>query len=201
MLLMIDNFDSFTYNLVHYFQELGQVVVVVKNNEMSLSELIDLSPRYLVVSPGPCTPKESGISLQAIAHFAGRLPILGVCLGHQCIAEHFGGRVVRASHWVHGKSTPVHHGGKGIFENLKTPFEAGRYHSLVVNNDSLPDELEITAWTQSDGGTIEYIMGLQHKTLPIEGVQFHPESILSECGHDLLANFLKLGASARVKLQ
>ena len=190
MLLLIDNYDSFTWNLVQYFGELGADVNVVRNDALTLADIERLHPTQLVISPGPCSPNEAGISLTAIQHFAGRLPILGVCLGHQAIAQVFGGRVQRAAHVMHGKTSPIHHAGVGVFRGLPTPFAATRYHSLLVERDSLPPELEETAWTERDG-TRDYLMGLRHRTLPIEGVQFHPESILTEHGHSLLRNFLE----------
>jgi anthranilate synthase component II len=186
MLLMIDNYDSFTYNLVQYFGELGQDVEVFRNDEISLDEIASKQPQYLVLSPGPCTPDEAGVSLAAVGRFAGKIPLLGVCLGHQSIGQAFGGKVVHAAKLMHGKTSEVSHGGLGVFKDLPTPFTATRYHSLVVERASLPACLEITAET-SDGE----IMGLRHKTLPVEGVQFHPEAILTQHGHALLSNFLK----------
>ena len=188
--LMIDNYDSFTYNLVQYLQELGAEVLVHRNDQITIEEIEALNPDRLMVSPGPCTPNEAGISIAAIKHFAGKLPILGVCLGHQSIGQAFGGKVVRARQVMHGKTSPIYHSGVGIFRDLPSPYIATRYHSLVVEKDSLPDCLEITAWTQNDDGSMDEIMGMRHKTLPIEGVQYHPESILSEHGHALLENFL-----------
>ncbi|MEE3319656.1 MAG: aminodeoxychorismate/anthranilate synthase component II [Pseudomonadota bacterium] len=189
--LMIDNYDSFTYNLVQYLQELGAEVLVYRNDQITLEEIEALNPDRLMVSPGPCTPNEAGISIAAIKHFAGKLPILGVCLGHQSIGQAFGGEVVRARQVMHGKTSPIYHSGVGIFRDLPSPYIATRYHSLVVEKGSLPDCLEITAWTQNEDGSMDEIMGMRHKTLPIEGVQYHPESILSEHGHALLDNFLK----------
>ena len=186
MLLMIDNYDSFTYNLVQYFGELGQEVKVFRNDAISLAEIARLNPHYLVVSPGPCAPAQAGISLAAIREFAGKIPLLGVCLGHQAIGEAFGGRIVHAQRLMHGKVSPVHHLDRGVFRGLPNPLTCTRYHSLAIERATLPECLEITAWTE-DGE----IMGVRHKTLPVEGVQFHPESILTERGHDLLANFLK----------
>ncbi|MDP2573223.1 aminodeoxychorismate/anthranilate synthase component II [Vibrio penaeicida] len=191
MLLIIDNYDSFTYNLYQYFCELGADVKVVRNDEITLDEIELLAPSHLVISPGPCTPNEAGISLSAIEHFAGKLPILGVCLGHQAIAQVFGGNVVRAKKVMHGKTSPIQHIDIGLFEQLNLPLTVTRYHSLVVETESLPDCFEVTAWTQSSDGKFDEIMGFQHKTLPIEGVQFHPESIKTEQGHELLANFLR----------
>ncbi len=192
MLLMIDNYDSFTYNLVQYFSELGQEVKVFRNDEISLAEIEQLNPERLVISPGPCTPNEAGISLAAIKHFAGKLPILGVCLGHQSIGQAFGGDIIRAGQVMHGKISAIHHANIGVFQGLKNPYNATRYHSLVIDKRTLPDCLEITAWTENQDGSMEEIMGVRHKALAIEGVQFHPESILTEHGHDLLANFLKM---------
>jgi anthranilate synthase component 2 len=186
MLLMIDNYDSFTYNLVQYLAELGEDVKVVRNDEVGVAALEALHPERIVISPGPCTPNEAGVSLDVIRHFAGRVPILGVCLGHQAIGQAFGGRVVHAKTLMHGKVSPVHHGGAGVFAGLPSPFNATRYHSLAIERASCPAELEVTAWT--DDGEI---MGVRHRSLCVEGVQFHPESILTEHGHALLANFLK----------
>lgn len=186
MLLMIDNYDSFTYNLVQYFAELGEKVVVYRNDEITLEKIAELKPERIVISPGPCTPNEAGVSLPTIDRFSGDIPVLGVCLGHQSIGQAFGGKVVHAKQLMHGKTSPIFHNNQGVFRNLPNPFIATRYHSLVVERATLPDCLEITAWTE-DGE----IMGLRHKTRAIEGVQFHPESILSEHGHDLLTNFLK----------
>ncbi|WP_296032585.1 aminodeoxychorismate/anthranilate synthase component II [uncultured Alcanivorax sp.] len=189
--LMIDNYDSFTYNLVQYLQELGAEVLVHRNDQISLEEIEALNPDRLMISPGPCTPNEAGISIAAIKHFAGKMPILGVCLGHQSIGQAFGGQVVRARQVMHGKTSPIYHSGQGVFRDLPSPYTATRYHSLVVEKDSLPDCLEMTAWTLKDDGSVDEVMGMRHKTLPIEGVQYHPESILSEHGHALLENFLK----------
>ncbi|WP_434773169.1 aminodeoxychorismate/anthranilate synthase component II [Pseudomonas entomophila] len=191
MLLMIDNYDSFTYNVVQYLGELGAEVKVIRNDELTLAEIEALAPERIVVSPGPCTPSEAGISLEAIRHFAGKLPILGVCLGHQSIGQAFGGDVVRARQVMHGKTSPVHHRDLGVFAELANPVTVTRYHSLVVKRDTLPECLEITAWTAHEDGSMDEIMGLRHKTLNVEGVQFHPESILTEQGHELFANFLK----------
>ncbi len=185
MLLMIDNYDSFTYNLVQYFGELGEDVRVFRNDEISCDEIGRLAPGRICISPGPCSPAEAGISLDVLKRFAGRLPILGVCLGHQAIGQAFGGKVIRARTLMHGKTAPIEHLGVGVFAGLPNPFKATRYHSLAVERGSLPDCLEITAWT-ADGE----IMGLRHRTMAVEGVQFHPESIASECGHQLLKNFL-----------
>lgn len=190
MLLMIDNYDSFTYNLVQYFGELGEQVHVIRNDQLDIAAIERLAPVRIVISPGPCTPNEAGVSLEVIERLGARTPILGVCLGHQSIGQAFGGRVVRASRIMHGKTSPVHHRGQGMFAGLPSPFEATRYHSLVVAQDSLPACLEVTAWTENEDGSVEEIMGLRHRELPIEGVQFHPESILTQHGHALLANFL-----------
>ena len=187
MLLMIDNYDSFTYNLVQYFGELKQEVVVYRNDEVSLEEVAKLRPAHIVISPGPCTPAEAGISVPLVERFAGEIPILGVCLGHQSIGQAFGGRIVHAKQVMHGKVSLIHHQQKGVFGGLQEPFEATRYHSLVIDRESLPDVLEVTAWT--DDGEI---MGVRHRSLPVEGVQFHPESILTQLGHELLENFLAL---------
>lgn len=195
MLLMIDNYDSFTYNLVQYFGELGVDIRVFRNDEISVEEIEALAPEQIVISPGPCTPAEAGISVATIKHFAGKIPILGVCLGHQSIGEAFGGKIIRAKRVMHGKISPIHHEGKGVFRDIKTPFDATRYHSLVIAMDSLPDCLELTAWTENTDGSLEEIMGVRHKELPVEGVQFHPESILSEHGHQMLKNFLESGAT------
>jgi anthranilate synthase component 2 len=188
--VMIDNYDSFTYNLVQYFGELGADVTVVRNDQITVDEIAALSPDKIVISPGPCTPKEAGVSVAAIAQFAGRYPILGVCLGHQSIGYAFGGNIIHAKSIMHGKTSQVHHQNTGVFKGLSNPFTATRYHSLVIEQASLPDCLEVTAWTQDANGGIDEIMGVRHKTLDIEGVQFHPESILTEHGHDLLRNFL-----------
>ncbi|KUJ71154.1 aminodeoxychorismate/anthranilate synthase component II [Thiomicrospira sp. WB1] len=190
MLLMIDNYDSFTYNLVQYFGELGQEVVVHRNDQITLDQIEALAPTYLVISPGPCSPTEAGISVAAIKHFAGKIPILGVCLGHQAIGQAFGAEVVRAKQVMHGKTSPVYHHDVGVFAGLPNPVETTRYHSLVLAQDSLPACLEVTAWTQSEDGTLDEIMGVRHTDLPVEGVQFHPESILTDQGHRMLSNFL-----------
>ncbi|KJG25564.1 anthranilate synthase component II [Photobacterium iliopiscarium] len=190
MLLIIDNYDSFTYNLYQYFCELGAEVVVVRNDEIDIAVIEALAPTHLVISPGPCTPNDAGISLQAIEYFAGKLPILGVCLGHQSLAQVFGGDVVRARQVMHGKTSPIYHTDRGVFEGLNNPLTVTRYHSLVVKAATLPDCFEITAWTQLNG-EFDEIMGIRHKTLDLEGVQFHPESILTEQGYQLLANFLQ----------
>jgi anthranilate synthase component 2 len=190
MLLMIDNYDSFTYNLVQYFGELGVDIHVFRNDEITLEEIAAMKPNQIVLSPGPCTPAEAGISVASITEFAGKIPILGVCLGHQSIGEAFGGKIIRAKRVMHGKISPIHHKGEGVFRGLPSPFNATRYHSLVIEQDSLPDCLEVTAWTENADGSIEEIMGVRHKILAVEGVQFHPESILSEHGHQMLKNFL-----------
>ena len=191
VLLMLDNYDSFTYNLVRYFRELGAEVMVYRNDEISLEEIEQLAPSHLVISPGPRTPNEAGISMAAIAHFAGKIPVLGVCLGHQSIGQVFGGKVVRAEKVMHGKTSMVCHNQAGVFAGLDQPVEVTRYHSLVVDAASLPDCLEATAWSLNAAGEKEVIMGIRHKTLDVEGVQFHPESVLTHQGHNLLANFLK----------
>jgi anthranilate synthase component 2 len=188
--VMVDNYDSFTYNLVQYFGELGAEVVVVRNDQVSVADIAALNPDKIVISPGPCTPKEAGVSVESILHFAGKIPILGVCLGHQSMGYAFGGNVIHAKQIMHGKTSLVYHADTGVFKGLSNPFTATRYHSLVIEQSSLPDCLEITAWTQDENGGIDEIMGVRHKTLDIEGVQFHPESILTEHGHDLLRNFL-----------
>ncbi|MFK5950355.1 MAG: aminodeoxychorismate/anthranilate synthase component II [Methylococcales bacterium] len=188
--VMVDNYDSFTYNLVQYFGELGADVTVVRNDEVTVGDIAALSPDKIVISPGPCTPKEAGISVETILKFAGKLPILGVCLGHQSIGHAFGGNIVHAKSIMHGKTSPVYHHNLGVFKGLNNPFIATRYHSLVIDQQTLPDCLEITAWTQDETGNIDEIMGVRHKKLDIEGVQFHPESILTEHGHDMLRNFL-----------
>ena len=191
MLLMIDNYDSFTYNLVQYLGELGADVRVYRNDRISLQEIEELQPERIVISPGPCTPNEAGVSIDTITQFAGRVPILGVCLGHQSIGQAFGGRIGHARAIMHGKTSMMHHSNTGVFKGLPNPFEATRYHSLVIEPDSLPDCLEVTAWTTTDSGAVDEIMGVRHKTMAVEGVQFHPESILTGCGHDLLKNFLE----------
>lgn len=185
MLLFIDNYDSFTYNIVQYFTELGQEVAVRRNDDITLEEIEALNPQYLVIGPGPCSPKEAGISVAAMRHFAGRLPIMGVCLGHQTIGEAFGGRIVRAKTLMHGKVSPVSHSGKGMFKGLPNPVTCTRYHSLIIDRNTMPECLEVTAWTE-DGE----IMGVRHKEYAVEGVQFHPEALLTEHGHDMLNNFL-----------
>ncbi|MEM0953673.1 MAG: aminodeoxychorismate/anthranilate synthase component II [Pseudomonadota bacterium] len=191
MLLMIDNYDSFTFNVVQYLGELGADVKVVRNDQIDVAGIETLAPERIVISPGPCTPNEAGVSMACIKAFAGRLPLLGICLGHQSIGQVFGGSIVRAGQVMHGKTSMIHHRGEGVFDGLSNPFEATRYHSLVVDKDSLPDCLEITAWTENPDGSMEEIMGLRHRELGIEGVQFHPESILTAHGHDLLRNFLQ----------
>jgi anthranilate synthase component 2 len=191
MLLMIDNYDSFTYNLVQYFGELGADVCVHRNDQITLDEVIKLNPERIVISPGPCTPNEAGISLEVIKHFAGKVPLLGVCLGHQSIGQAFGGKIVHAKEIMHGKTSMIYHKDIGVFKGLENPFEATRYHSLVIEKDSLPDCLEVTAWTENEKGELDEIMGVRHKTLDVEGVQFHPESILTQHGHDMLKTFLE----------
>ena len=190
MLLMIDNYDSFTFNLVQYFGELGEDVRVVRNDELDVAGIAALAPARIVLSPGPCTPNEAGVSLDVLRELAGSVPIFGVCLGHQAIGQAFGGKVVRAQRIMHGKTSMIHHAGHGVFRGLPDPFEATRYHSLVVEKDSLPDCLEVTAWTVDEDGRLDEIMGLRHRGFDVEGVQFHPESILTQHGHDLLRNFI-----------
>ena len=190
MLLMIDNYDSFTYNLVQYFGELGADVHTARNDEIDIAGMEALHPERIVISPGPCTPNEAGVCVEAIRHFAGKVPLLGVCLGHQSIGQAFGGDIVHAKAIMHGKTSKVRHNNQGVFRGLPSPFEATRYHSLVIAQDTLPACLEITAWTEHPDGSMEEIMGIRHKTLPVQGVQFHPESILTQHGHDLLKNFL-----------
>lgn len=192
-LLMVDNYDSFTYNLVQYFGQLELDVLVKRNDELTVEEVNELKPDYIVISPGPCTPNESGVTLNILEKLATDYPILGVCLGHQAMAQVFGGTVIRAEQVMHGKTSPIYHNNTGVFEGLPNPFEATRYHSLVVDTPSLPEEFEITAWTEDEEGELEYIMGIKHKTLKLEGVQFHPESILSQKGHQLLKNFIEAG--------
>ncbi len=191
MLLMIDNYDSFTYNLVQYLGELGVEVQVHRNDQITLEQIEVMKPDQLVISPGPCTPDEAGISVDAIKRFAGRIPVLGVCLGHQSIGQAFGGRIVHAGSVMHGKTSMIHHQNVGLFTGLENPFEATRYHSLVIEKESLPECLEVTAWTQTEAGELDEIMGIRHKKLNIQGVQFHPESILTRHGHDLLQNFVE----------
>jgi anthranilate synthase component II len=188
---MIDNYDSFTYNLLQYFGELGVEVQVFRNDKIDLATIAKLSPEYIVISPGPCTPLQAGISMAVIKHFAGKIPILGVCLGHQSIGQVFNGQVVRARVAMHGKTSAIYHNNQGVFQGLSNPFIATRYHSLVVARDSLPSDLIITAWTQDEQGQMDEIMGLKHANLSVQGVQFHPESILTQYGHDLLRNFLE----------
>ena len=191
MLLMIDNYDSFTYNVVQYLAELGAEVKVVRNDEITVDDIGRLQPERIVISPGPCTPDEAGISMPAIERFAPRLPVLGICLGHQSLGQVFGAKVVRARRVMHGKTSPIYHSGVGVFAGLPSPFVATRYHSLVVSRENLPASLEVTAWTQTEDGALDEIMGLRHRESGAEGVQFHPESVLSEHGHALLANFLR----------
>ena len=189
--LMIDNYDSFTYNLVQFLGELGAAVEVVRNDQVELEQLLSSDASHIMISPGPCTPNEAGISMTAIDALAGRKPILGVCLGHQSIGQVYGGEIVHAREIMHGKTSPIRHNGEGVFAGLDNPFTATRYHSLVIDRDSLPDCLEITAWTENAGGELDEIMGVRHRELALEGVQFHPESILTEHGHALLRNFLQ----------
>lgn len=191
MILMIDNYDSFTYNVVQYLGEIGVEVAVHRNDEITLDEIEAMAPEKIVISPGPCTPNEAGVSLAVIEKFAGKIPLLGICLGHQSIGQAFGGDIVRAGKVMHGKVSAMHHKNTGVFSGLSNPFNATRYHSLVIDKNTLPDCLEITAWTETESGEMEEIMGVRHKTLDVEGVQFHPESILSEHGHDLLRNFVE----------
>ena len=190
MLLMIDNYDSFTYNLVQYFGELGEEVLVYRNDKISIPEIESLSPERIIVSPGPCTPNEAGISLKLIEHFKGKLPLLGVCLGHQSIGQAFGGRIVHAKEIMHGKTSEIYHNNNDVFAGLDSPFTATRYHSLVIEQETLSDCVEVTAWTQTETGEVDEIMGIKHKKHAISGVQFHPESILTSYGHELLKNFL-----------
>ena len=192
MMLMIDNYDSFTYNLVQYLGELGADVVVHRNDKISIEEIEKMNPERIMISPGPCTPNEAGVSMEVIKHFAGKKPILGVCLGHQSIGQVFGGKIVHAREIMHGKTSMIHHNSQGVFKGLDNPYEATRYHSLVIEKESIPDCLEITAWTENEDGSMDEIMGVRHKDYAIEGVQFHPESILTEHGHDLLKNFLNM---------
>ncbi len=188
---MIDNYDSFTFNLVQYLGELGAEVKVCRNDEIAVEDIAKLKPSHIVISPGPCTPNEAGISLDLVRRYAEEIPIFGVCLGHQAIAQAFGATIVRAAKVMHGKVSPVHHDGKGVFKNLSNPFTATRYHSLVIQPDTIGEDLEVTSWTLNPDGSHEEIMGVRHRQYPIEGVQFHPESILTEHGHDLLQNFLE----------
>lgn len=190
MILMIDNYDSFTYNVVQYLGELKADVHVVRNDEITIADIETMAPEKIVISPGPCTPNEAGISLATVAAFAGKIPLLGICLGHQSIGQAFGGKIVRARQVMHGKTSLIHHDDRGVFRGLGNPFEATRYHSLVIEKASLPDCLEISAWTLGEDGEVDEIMGVRHRELAVEGVQFHPESILTEHGHDLLRNFL-----------
>ncbi len=192
MLLMIDNYDSFTYNLVQYLGELGADVLVYRNDQIGLEQIRELAPDHIMVSPGPCTPNEAGISIDVIKEFSGKLPILGVCLGHQSIGQAFGGRIIHAGEIMHGKTSLIHHKNSDVFAGLTNPYTATRYHSLVIDKESLPDCLEVTAWTETADGKLDEIMGVRHKTLAVSGVQFHPESILTEHGHDLLKNFLQM---------
>jgi anthranilate synthase component 2 len=193
MLLMIDNYDSFTYNLVQYFGELGEDVRVFRNDQITVEQIAELTPDRIVISPGPCTPNEAGVSVETILHFGGVIPILGVCLGHQSIGQAYGGNIVRAKRIMHGKTSQIHHTNQGVFAGLPSPFEATRYHSLVIERETLPDCLDVTAWTEDD----DEIMGVRHRELAVEGVQFHPESILTQHGHQLLANFLKVRSAVR----
>lgn len=191
MILMLDNYDSFTFNLVQYLMELGVEVKVARNDEISVDQIAEMAPSHIVVSPGPCTPNQAGISLDVIGRFAGKIPLFGVCLGHQAIGQYFGGKVVRARQVMHGKTSLIHHTGQGVFADLPSPYTATRYHSLVVDAASLPDCLDVTAWTVTEDGQRDEIMGVRHRELDVQGVQFHPESILSEHGHHMLKNFLE----------
>ncbi len=190
MILMIDNYDSFTFNVVQYLLELGAEVAVRRNDEITIADIEAMAPQKIVISPGPCTPNEAGVSLDTVAYFAGKIPLLGICLGHQSIGQSYGGDIIRAKTVMHGKTSMIHHNGNGVFAELANPFEATRYHSLVVAPETMPDCLEVTAWTE-ENGEMEAIMGLRHRELDVEGVQFHPESILTEHGHQLLNNFLQ----------
>jgi anthranilate synthase component 2 len=190
--LMIDNYDSFTYNLVQYLGELGAEVEVVRNDQLSVGDILAGDANHIMISPGPCTPNEAGISMAAIEALAGTRPLLGVCLGHQCIGQVYGGKIIHAKEIMHGKTSMVKHTGVGVFTGIPSPFQATRYHSLVIDKDSMPDCLELTAWTENEDGSVDEIMGVRHRQLAVEGVQFHPESILTEFGHDLLRNFLKM---------
>ncbi len=191
MILMIDNYDSFTYNVVQYLAELKADVKVYRNDEITIAEIEKLAPEKIVISPGPCTPNEAGVSVECINAFGGKIPILGICLGHQSIGQAFGGKIIRAKQVMHGKTSMIHHDNTGVFKDLSNPFEATRYHSLVIEQSSMPDCLDVNAWTENDDGSLDEIMGVRHKLLAIEGVQFHPESILTQHGHDLLNNFLE----------
>jgi anthranilate synthase component 2 len=190
MILMIDNYDSFTYNIVQYLAELKVDVKVYRNDELTLADIERLSPEKIVISPGPCTPNEAGVSVDTIKNFAGKIPILGICLGHQSIGQAFGGQIVRAKQVMHGKTSMIHHSDRGVFKDLSNPFQATRYHSLVIEQTTLPECLDMTAWTENVDGSLDEIMGVRHKDMSVEGVQFHPESILTQHGHDLLSNFL-----------
>lgn len=194
MLLMIDNYDSFTFNLVHYFQHLGQEVKIVRNDEINIAQIQKLQPQYIVISPGPCDPDSAGISLEVVKNFAGKIPLLGVCLGHQCIAQYFGAHIDKAKLVMHGKTSLINHANTRLFNNLNLPLQVTRYHSLLIQASSLPAELNVTAWTETEDGKLDEIMAIEHKSLPIMGVQFHPESVLTEQGHQLLNNFLTLTA-------
>ncbi|GAA6171713.1 aminodeoxychorismate synthase component II [Colwellia sp. KU-HH00111] len=195
MLLMIDNYDSFTFNLVHYFQALGQEVAVFRHDEITLAQITALQPEYLVISPGPCDPDSAGISLEVVEHFAGKIPLLGVCLGHQCIAQHFGAKIIKAKQLMHGKTSQITHNGSGLFQQLNLPLQVTRYHSLIVDKNSLSDDFIVSAWSLDEQGNHDEIMALQHKTLALCSVQFHPESVLTEQGHALLKNFLAMSSS------
>jgi anthranilate synthase component II len=199
MLLMIDNYDSFTYNVVQYLAELGQEVEVFRNDEITSEEIVEMNPQRIVISPGPCTPSEAGISMEVIEKFAGKLPLLGICLGHQSIGQVFGATIVKSKKVMHGKTSMIHHDGKGVFAGLSNPFVATRYHSLVIDRNTMPEDLVMTAWTLDEKGNVDEIMGVRHKVKTLEGVQFHPESILTEHGHELLSNFLSFPLQAEVQ--
>ncbi|MEK7322259.1 MAG: aminodeoxychorismate/anthranilate synthase component II [Pseudomonadota bacterium] len=196
MLLMIDNYDSFTYNLVQYLGELGADVRVYRNDQITIEEIARLKPAHIVISPGPCTPNEAGVSIAALRHFIGKIPLLGVCLGHQAIGQAFGGKIVHARQVMHGKTSPIYHAGQGVFKGLPNPFEATRYHSLIIEQATVPDCLEVTAWTQNERDERDEIMGVRHREFAVEGVQFHPESILTQHGHAMLKNFLEAKAAS-----
>jgi anthranilate synthase component 2 len=199
MLLMIDNYDSFTYNVVQYLAELGQEVEVFRNDEIEIDEIVEMNPQRIVISPGPCTPNEAGISMEVIKNFSGKIPLLGICLGHQSIGQVFGAKIVKSKKVMHGKTSMIHHDGKGVFEGLANPFLATRYHSLVIDRNTMPEDLVVSAWTLDEEGEVDEIMGVRHKVEALEGVQFHPESILTEHGHKLLSNFLSIPLHAEAQ--
>ena len=199
MLLMIDNYDSFTYNVVQYLAELGQEVEVFRNDEIEIDEIVEMNPQRIVISPGPCTPNEAGISMEVIENFSGKIPLLGICLGHQSIGQVFGAKIVKSKKVMHGKTSMIHHDGKGVFEGLANPFLATRYHSLVIDRNTMPEDLVVSAWTLDEEGDVDEIMGVRHKVEALEGVQFHPESILTEHGHKLLSNFLSIPLHAEAQ--